>query len=210
VRPEPSSRREQGTKAQRHKGTQQERAQAGVASAPRGRRGRQTPCSPHEAPHRAGRPRVAIAWRLRSSWSALPLLRRAARYVAQAVGFRTGQLSVAVVGAATMANLHQRFAGKTGPTDVLTFDLGSCLATGHLDAEIVLCAAVARQRTSSRAGARAELALYLTHGLLHLAGYDDHTARAAARMHAHEDDLLQQLGLGVVYRSSSTAAAQEC
>ena len=108
-----------------------------------------------------------------------------------------------------MATLHQRFMGQAGPTDVLTFDLGSHPTRGQLDAEIVLCADIARRAAAPRGetlkAARAELALYLVHGLLHLAGYDDHTRRTAARMHAREDELLQQLGLGEVYRSGSTA-----
>jgi probable rRNA maturation factor len=45
----------------------------------------------------------------------------------------------------------------------------------------------------------AELALYLTHGILHLAGYDDSTPRGFDRMHTREDELLTQLGIGAVF-----------
>lgn len=149
--------------------------------------------------------RIDLAWRLRTPWRALALLRRVARHTAAAEGFRSGNLSVAVVGARAMATLHRRFMNIPGPSDVLSFDLGCDRNAGYLEAEIILCADVARQRAAARGGtrraAREELALYLVHGLLHLAGYDDHTARDFQRMHAREDELLVELGLGAVYRA---------
>jgi probable rRNA maturation factor len=146
---------------------------------------------------------IEIAWRLRKDWRARPLLRRVARFVAAAERFERGQLSIAIVGIRAMASMHERFMNLPGPTDVLTFDLDSARSRGHLDAEIVLCADVARRNVNPRrrtlATCRAELALYLVHGLLHLAGYDDHSPADSRRMHAREDELLQKLGLGAVY-----------
>jgi len=108
-----------------------------------------------------------------------------------------------------MSALHRRYLSRPGPTDVITFDLGSSRRAGYLDAEIVLCADVARRLSRARGGtlidARAELALYLTHGLLHLSGYDDRTAQDSRRMHAREDALLQRLGFGRVF-----TAGREC
>jgi probable rRNA maturation factor len=59
----------------------------------------------------------------------------------------------------------------------------------------------ARYPTASqlRAAAVRELCLYVTHGLLHLSGYDDHEPRASARMHRREDALLRRFGIGAVY-----------
>ena len=45
----------------------------------------------------------------------------------------------------------------------------------------------------------AELALYITHGLLHNLGFDDSTQSQARKMHDTEDEILQQLGYGLVY-----------
>ena len=143
-----------------------------------------------------------IAWRLRRTWHVEPLLRRVAHYVLRAEGFETGELSIVVIGARAMSALHLRYLGVCGPTDVLSFDLACDRARAHVDGEVVLCADLARRRTS-RGGlraARAELALYLAHGILHLAGYDDATPEGAERMHAREDELLTALGLGAVYR----------
>lgn len=188
--------------------------------------------------HRSGKtsPRrslqIRIAWRLRkarfggSAISAVrELLRRVATHTARAEGFTSGYLSVAVVSTRAMTTLHRRYRGTDEPTDVLSFDLGTDRRRGLLDAEIVLCADLARTvaaagwhgltqpgrgssgaRSSKRlvrgslAAAHAELALYLVHGILHLAGYDDDTPTAARRMHAREDELLTQLGLGPAYR----------
>ncbi len=153
---------------------------------------------------------IQIAWRLRTSWQALPLLRRAARHAANAEGFHAGRLSIAVVGVRAMATLHQRYLGLHGPTDVLSFDLGCDHKEGSLDGEIIVCADVARRNAArpTLTAARAELALYVVHGVLHLAGYDDHAPRDFARIHAREDELLQELGLGPVFergRQSSRA-----
>lgn len=146
---------------------------------------------------------IAVTWKLRTDWRALPLLRRVAAYVAEREGFRHGTLSIVVVGARAMATLHDRYMKLPEPTDVLTFDLGSDRAAGVVDGEIVVCADVARrtarQRSKTQRAATEELALYVTHGVLHLAGYDDHAPADFRRMHAREDALLNELGLGHVF-----------
>ncbi len=146
-----------------------------------------------------------VAWRVRRSWRAVRLLQDVARHAAAAEGFHTGYLSVAVVGARAMTTLHQQFLHVPGSTDVLTFDLGSNRPAGYLDAEVVVCADVARRYAAARGhtqqAACAELALYVVHGILHLAGYDDDTPRGFERMHRREDELLSQVGLGPVFRS---------
>jgi probable rRNA maturation factor len=172
--------------------------------------------------------RIRVAWRLRKAHfggttvaAVRKLLRRVATQTTHAEGFTSGYLSVAVVGTRAMTTLHRRYRGTEELTDVLAFDLGCDLRLGLLDAEIVLCADLARRvaaarwhdlaprRVISKRGtgtlfaARAELALYLVHGILHLAGYEDDTPTAARRIHAREDELLTQLGLGPVFRQGT-------
>jgi len=161
--------------------------------------------------------RIETGWRLRRDWHALPLLRRVAAFVAQAEGFRSGTLSVSVVGRRAMSALHHRSLGLAEPTDVLAFDYGTARRRAVLDGEVILCADVALQRARHLAKkhsrrplterslmktARAEMALYLTHGILHLAGYDDQTPRQFQRMHSREDELLCALGLGPLFSAS--------
>lgn len=158
---------------------------------------------------------IDVAWSLRSTWGAERLLARAAEHAALAEGFRRGVLSLAVVGKRAMATLHERFSNDPTPTDVLTFDLDTNRRRKSIEGEIVVCADVARQRAAGvvrerrvspprraaavQRAAVAELCLYVVHGVLHLAGHDDHTERGFARMHAREDELLAELGLGRVF-----------
>lgn len=132
-----------------------------------------------------------------------PLLARVARHVASAERFESSALSIVVVGARTMARLHGEYMNDPTPTDVLTFDLGTSIDRRRLEGEIVVCADVALEHAGRR-GVRRELALYVAHGVLHLAGYDDHTPRGYARMHAREDALLEALGLGRPFERGSS------
>jgi probable rRNA maturation factor len=147
--------------------------------------------------------RIEVAWRPRNSWRAIRLLHCVAEHTLCSEDFVTGYLSVAVVGATAMATLHRRFFSRSGPTDVLAFDLGTDRRRGHIDGEVIVCSDVARRyaarRSRSLQAARAELALYVIHGILHLAGYDDGTPGGFRRMHAREDQLLSELGLGPVF-----------
>jgi probable rRNA maturation factor len=80
-----------------------------------------------------------------------------------------------------MAALHKEFCGLAGPTDVLTFQHG----------EIVISAeTAARQARIFHSNLTAEIQLYLLHGLLHLAGFDDTAPDARKRMHQLQKKLL--------------------
>ena len=72
--------------------------------------------------------------------------------------------------------------GVPGATDVITFAHG----------EIVISAPTAQAYAREYGHATAqELALYTIHGLLHLNGYEDATARAAARMQRTQERILR-------------------
>ena len=97
---------------------------------------------------------------------------------------------VALVDDRTMAELHERFLGKSGPTDVLSFPHG----------EIVVSADTAAREARARGiPPLHELVLYVVHGALHLAGYDDKKPKQAARMRAAERKILNELGYGDVF-----------
>jgi probable rRNA maturation factor len=117
---------------------------------------------------------------------------------------RITDLSLALVGDACMAALHHQFMNLPGPTDVLTFPLDLDGRGRTLSGEVVVCVPEARRRArESHATVQNELLLYALHGLLHLCGFDDTTARAFRVMHQTEDRILTKLGIGPVFATAS-------
>jgi probable rRNA maturation factor len=93
-------------------------------------------------------------------------------------GLPEGELSIALLSDPALARLHGRFLGDSSATDVITFegDMG-----GGTAGEI--CVSVDAAARHAGRGARrlsGEITLYVVHGWLHLAGYDD-TSPAARR-----------------------------
>ncbi len=110
----------------------------------------------------------------------------------QLPGQRSGQtLSVALVGRATGAKLNARYRGRAGPTNVLSFPLGSARDPTGVVGEIVLCVPIVRAE-AKRYGRpfRQHAAHLLLHGLLHLCGYDHVTVRERQRTERFEQRLL--------------------
>jgi probable rRNA maturation factor len=123
------------------------------------------------------------------------------------------ELSLMFVDEASIAGLNERFLGRKGPTDVLSFPIeDELIGPGHVpDAEasgpgrgpaevddmplligdIVICPEVAWRQAPEHAGNYDdELALLLVHGILHLLGMDHDDDQEAAAMEALEQQLL--------------------
>lgn len=103
------------------------------------------------------------------------------------------ELSVVLVDEPTMASLHERWMDEPGPTDVMSFPMDELRPPGSDEkggegmlGDVVICPQVA-QRQADAAGhsERSELGILLTHGILHLLGYD----------HAEPDDERLMFGL---------------
>jgi len=123
-------------------------------------------------------------------------VRRLARAAARgAWGDRT--ISIAVVDAAEMIALNQRFTGRDGLTDVLAFAYpGDAAGPDDPAGEVIVCAAVAvREAQARRVEPVHELLLYVAHGLAHLRGLDDSTPAERRRIRACEAALLEEAGL---------------
>lgn len=113
-----------------------------------------------------------------------------------------GEIRLSVVGDDEMACAHARFSGVPGTTDVLTFDLadGASARGAGFDADIVICLDEAARAAAERGvQPRDELLLYALHGALHCLGFDDHDEAAFAAMHALEDRVLVELGIGPLF-----------
>ncbi len=99
------------------------------------------------------------------------------------------QIYVLVVSDRRITALHNEFCRIPGPTDVLTFQHG----------EIVISAdTAATQARMFHTSVTAEIQLYVLHGLLHLAGFDDATPSKSRQMHQ-----LQKKLMTTILRSSS-------
>jgi probable rRNA maturation factor len=114
-------------------------------------------------------------------------------------GCPPGELSIALLTDAGLARLHADFLADPGITDVITF--AGDPAHGLAGEICVSADAAARQacpRRSRKAAAlksnfRDELTLYIVHGWLHLAGYDDLAPREKRKMRAAETRALKLL-----------------
>jgi rRNA maturation RNase YbeY len=149
------------------------------------------------------------------------LLRKLTRWLlVERLSVREFEIGVHLVAAAEISRLNEAFLGHAGATDVITFDYREPEAAApvcdvacrrpercgqaqdrltketagqalfHGEIYISLDAAVTQARRF-RTSWQSELARYLIHGFLHLAGYDDLEPAARRCMKQEEDRLLQ-------------------
>ena len=121
------------------------------------------------------------------------------RVICNRFGQVSAAVSIAIVGNRRIRKLNIEFLSHKNVTDCLAFDLSDS-RTGHRLLELVVNGEKAKSEAAKRGHcAQAELALYITHGLLHNLGFDDLLPRKANQMHLLEDEILQQQGFGLVY-----------
>ncbi len=118
-------------------------------------------------------------------------LARAADRALRALGRVGGIVEIAVVDDAEIRRINRAFRGVGQRTDVLAFPLEVAEAAGGLVGQIVVSADTAR-RQARRLGVPLglELCLIVTHGVLHLVGYDDRDPMEAELMHRREREIL--------------------
>jgi probable rRNA maturation factor len=119
-----------------------------------------------------------------------PRLRAVARRTLVALGRADREVHVTVVDDRLIRALNARYLGQRRATDVLAFDLAGP-GPARLWGEVIVSAeTAARQARRLGVPLAAELDLLVVHGLLHLAGYDDHGPRRARRMHERARQIL--------------------
>jgi probable rRNA maturation factor len=130
-----------------------------------------------------------------------PSLKTLVREVCRRFGVSKAVVGVAIVGDRPIRQLNRRFMGRRGTTDCFSFDLSEAADRADKRVFEIVVNGEKALREARRRGHRpqAELALYVTHALLHQMGFDDTTPSKARRMHRMEDEILQDLGYGVVY-----------
>ncbi len=126
--------------------------------------------------------------KIRSSTSRI---RRAIRSVLKGEGIRSAKVSVILVGTGVSRSMNRKFLGHDYSTDVLSFTLEG---GETLEGEVYVN--VDKARTQAReyhVSFREELVRLVVHGVLHLAGENDITGHAAARMKKKEDRYVLRL-----------------
>jgi probable rRNA maturation factor len=125
-----------------------------------------------------------------SASSALPSEADLARGAAAALSGRRedAELTIRIVDEAESAELNQRYRGKPGPTNVLSFPFEAPpgLPPTDLIGDLAICAPVIEREAAGQGKALpAHWAHIVVHGVLHLLGYD----------HLQEVDALEMEGL---------------
>jgi len=139
--------------------------------------------------------------------------RRLARGVDRAltaVGRPAGMVEVAIVDDTEIRRLNAAYRGVARRTDVLAFPLETPEAAGDLVGQIVVSADTAvRQARRLGVPVALELDLLLTHGVLHLVGYDDRDPVEAVLMHRREREIMgtapDRLWTGLLHRHPEAA-----
>ncbi|WP_251212837.1 rRNA maturation RNase YbeY [Adlercreutzia murintestinalis] len=132
----------------------------------------------------------------------LPLAVLAERVLAAEGAPCTTEVSLSFIDDAVMAQLNERYRGKTGPTDVLSFECDAIpqdVPADQIGAQVPVCelgdviiAPDVAERQAAEYGQTfaQEIELLLVHGLLHLCGYDHLVEDEARIMEAREEALL--------------------
>lgn len=133
-------------------------------------------------------------------------LRELAELVVSEEGYpEATEVTVLLIEEAEMAGYNQRFLSRAGPTDVLAFPVehllpgvvpehdpqGPPLVIGDV---LISPSYVKRQAGEYGVTFEDEMALMVTHGILHLIGYDHVEEGDAERMEQRERDLLAKKG----------------
>jgi rRNA maturation RNase YbeY len=125
-------------------------------------------------------------------------IRRKAKAILAEVGLEDRELSLLYTDDPEMAKLNFEYRGREGPTDVLSFSQIEG-EFGDMDdsvlGDVVISVDTARKQAEVAGHSiEKELDILLTHGILHLAGYDHEKGPAQARkMKALERKIIELL-----------------
>ncbi|MYF39974.1 MAG: rRNA maturation RNase YbeY [Rhodothermaceae bacterium] len=103
------------------------------------------------------------------------------------------QLEITLMSAEELRELNRSWRNADYDTDVLSFSLSDGNA---LDGEIYVSLDFARTHCQTYGATYTEeVCRYIVHGMLHLLGYEDDTARGARTMRSKEDQYLRSAGV---------------
>lgn len=111
----------------------------------------------------------------------------------------TASLDLRIVDSDEIQAANQRYRQLDRPTNVLSFpaDLPPELELNHLGDILISAPVVAREAKSLGIASSAHWAHLVTHGVLHLIGYDHQEDAAALEMETLEQQILKRIGIEV-------------
>jgi probable rRNA maturation factor len=126
-------------------------------------------------------------------------LKKLVQHICRRFAVGKATINIAIVGDDKIKKVNTEFLDSSRMTDVISFDLSEEPATEQ-NYDLIVNAEEADRQSRKRAhSTEAELALYITHGLLHNLGFDDYDDSQSRKMHNMEDEILQQAGFGIIY-----------
>ena len=131
-------------------------------------------------------PRILVSDRQDALVDVEPLV-AVAREAMIGEGVADAELSLSLVTDEEMADLHERYLGEPGPTDVLSFPLDDDDRDEsgiRILGDVVIAPSVAARNDPQDPGG--ELRLLVVHGILHLLGHDHVDAAGKAAMWARQ------------------------
>lgn len=118
------------------------------------------------------------------------------------------ELSVTFCDDAAIQALNAAWRGKNQPTNVLSFPTPGALAHKPLLGDVIVAyETVVKEAQEQGKPLRAHAAHMVTHGFLHLIGYDHETADEAERMEALERKIALALGFPDPYADDAEGPA---
>ncbi len=131
--------------------------------------------------HQRRQPSRLKLWR-EAAHRALPLCLAAAKSNEAAL-LSLKEIEISFISDKAITRVHGEFLADPTPTDVITFPHGEILIS--LDT-------AQRQAAEHHETYEREVALYIIHGLLHLAGWDDHEESERNEMHDRQIKILSE------------------
>ena len=97
-----------------------------------------------------------------------------------------GDFGLIFVSSKRIAELNKKYRGKSGPTNVLSFDSG----------DVVICPSVVKKQAEKLGFTQKKwMTQLIVHGILHLAGYEHKSIIGRKAMEKMEDKVLKKIGV---------------
>ena len=117
--------------------------------------------------------RVEIACNCRGLEVDFDRLRKLVEQICRRFAVNKATIYVAIVGDDSIKKVNTEFLDRPQPTDVISFDLSDDHTAEQSYDLLINAEEAARQSAKRGHSTEAELALYITHGLLHNLGFDE-------------------------------------